>query len=219
MRTLRIAIPIYPGVDIIDVAATFDPLSRIPSFWKKGELDLHVVAATIDPILTGQKIPITPTATFDAVSGTPLDVLLVPGAEDTSGATSDKHFMHCIGKLGETARTVASVCTGAIILATAGLLDGYQATTHWFAIDSLKAFNNVRVVNGFPRWVHDRNRITGGGISSSLDATLYLISQITDEQTAKCCQLLIQYNPHPPFETGDPAVADAETYLKVVYGS
>ena len=65
--------------------------------------------------------------------------------------------------------------------------------------------------------MHDRDRLTTGGISSSLDGTLYLISLLTDQQTAKCTQLLLQYHPQPPFDTGDPAVADTETYLRVAY--
>ena len=143
---------------------------------------------------------------------------LLPGAGDTSDATNDPVLMEFVKTQGANARLVASVCTGALILGTAGLLDGYRATTHWMAIGGLTAMKNVRVVNGFPRWVHDRNRLTTGGVSSSLDGTIYLISLLTDEQTAKCVQLLIQYNPHPPFDCGDPSVADPETYLRVVYG-
>ena len=125
-------------------------------------------------------------------------------------------FMQFIAEHADS-QLVASVCTGALILAAAKLLDGYRATTHWLALGDLKATDAVRVVNEFPRWVHDRDRLTGGGISSSLDATIYLISRITSEETAKCVQLLLQYNPHPPFATGDPSVADTDTYLRVAY--
>lgn len=220
MPPLRIAIPIYPAVDMIDVAATLDPLGRIPDYWTERPLELHLVAATLDPIVTGQKVLITPTATFaDYENSGPLDVLLLPGAGDTSGATGDPVLMEFVRTQGATAQMVTSVCTGALVLGAAGLLNGYRATTHWFALDSLRGISqDIFVVNGYPRWVHDRNRLTAGGISSSLDSTLYLISLITDEQTAKCVQLLIQYNPHPPFACGDPSVADPDTYLRVVYG-
>jgi len=217
MQTLRIAIPIYPGVDLIDATVTFDALSRIPEFSKYG-LELDLVAATLDPVTTGQKLVLTPTKVFSAYRRQRLDVLLVPGATDTSGATDDGTFMDFVRAQGATARIVASVCTGALILATAKLLDGYQATTYWYSIDkrTLTSISPaVKQVNGYPRWVHDRNRLTGGGVSSSLDATIYLISILTDEQTAKCVQLSIQYHPQPPFNTGDPAVADYETYRRV----
>ncbi len=214
MPPLRIAIPIYRQVDMIDLASTVDPLKRIPDF-SSFALELDLVAATLDPIETGQKVKIGPTKTFADYGEEPLDVLLVPGAGDTSDATNDPVLMEFVKTQGANARLVASVCTGALILGTAGLLDGYRATTHWMALGGLKAMKNVQVVNGYPRWVHDRNRLTTGGVSSSLDGTIYLISLLTDEQTAKCVQLLIQYNPHPPFDCGDPAVADADTYFRV----
>lgn len=217
MPPLRIAIPIYTQVDMIDVASTVDTLKRIPDF-SSFAVELDLVAATLDPILTGQKIEIVPTKTFGDYNDDPLDVLLLPGAGDTSDATNDPVLMEFVKTQGANARIVASVCTGALVLGTAGLLDGYRATTHWMAIDGLKAMKNVRVVNGYPRWVHDRNRLTTGGVSSSLDGALYLISLLTDDQTAKCVQLLVQYNPHPPFDCGDPSVADPDTYLRVVYG-
>ena len=219
MPPLRIAIPIYPGVDMIDVASTLDPLSRISTFWKERPLELHLVAAKREPVLTGQKVPITPTATFGDYGDDPLDVLLLPGADNTSGATGDETLMNFVRTQGAAAKMVTSVCTGALVLASAGLLDGYRATTHCLALDALRGISKkVLVVNGYPRWVHDRNRLTGGGVSSSLDSTLYLISLLTDEQTAKCVQLVIQYNPQPPFQAGDPSVADTETWLRVVYG-
>lgn len=219
MPPLRIAIPIYPGCDMIDVAATFDPLGRIPDFWSDRPLELDLVAATLTPIVTGQKATLGPTKTFDDYRDVALDVLLVPGAGDTSGATTDPVFMKFITEQGVRAKMVTSVCTGALVLGKAGLLNGYRATTHCLALNTLQAISKeILVVNGYPRWVHDRNRLTGGGISSSLDSTLYLISLLTDEQTAKCVQLLIQYNPQPPFHCGDPAVADTDTYLRVVYG-
>lgn len=219
MPPLRIAIPVYPKVDMIDVAATLDPLGHIATFSGDHSLELNVVAATLDPITTGQSVQIVPTKTFAAYDDTPLDVLLVPGAYDTSGATGDPTFMQWVTAKGQTARMVTSVCTGSLVLAAAGLLNGYRATTHWSALEGLRAFPDVRVVNGYPRWVHDRNRLTAGGVSSSLDAVLYLISLITSEQVAKCIQLIVQYHPQPPFDCGDPAVADPETYLRVVYGA
>ncbi len=219
MNALRIAIPIFPRVDLIDVAAPVDVLSRISEFWTERDVDVRVVAATLDPIVTGQNLPITPTATFADYMSAPPDVLLVPGAYDTSGATGDKTYMDWVTAMGERAKFVTSVCTGAIILGKAGLLDGYRATTHWAGLPTLTGIKGVLVVNGYPRWVHDRNRITGGGVSSSLDTAIYLVSILTNDAVAKCVQLLVQYNPHPPFNTGDPSVADPDTYLRVEYGA
>lgn len=218
MKPLRIGIPIYKFVDLIDVAATFDVLSRIPGYWKVRPFELDIIGPTCDPILTDQGIVLTPTKTFAQVDASPLSVIIAPGSQHTDSAIDDKQYMDFVTRqsIGPDIEIVMSVCTGALILSAAGLLDGYQATTHWIALDYLKANKNVRVVNGYPRWVHDRNRITTGGVSSSIDGSFYLISVVTDDQTAKCAQLITQYHPQPPFDTGDPAVADPTTYFKVV---
>ncbi|HWW61025.1 MAG TPA: DJ-1/PfpI family protein [Thermoanaerobaculia bacterium] len=210
--TLRIAIPIYENCDLIDVAAPFDILSRITDFWYDDEVDLRIVAETASPVMTGQKVAITPHAAFDNFPQ--VDVLLVPGAYDVSNGKK-KPFQDFIKAQSAQAQWVTSVCTGAIVLAEAGLLDGYQATTHWAGLQTLRGYEKVKVVNGCPRWVHDRNRVTGGGVSSSLDAAIYLVSLLTNEHVAKCAQLIVQYNPHPPFAGGDPCVADYDTYIAV----
>lgn len=217
MNALRIGIPIYTHVDLIDVAATFDVLSRIPNYWTIRPLELDIVGPTFDPIVTDQGIVLTPTKTFVQCDANPLGVIIVPGSQHTDSATGDAQYMEFVKRQSTNPgiEIVMSVCTGALILSAAGLLDGYQATTHWIGLDYLRKNPKVKVVNGYPRWVHDRNRITTGGVSSSIDGSFYLISVLTDDQTAKCAQLITQYNPRPPFDTGDPAVADPATYFKV----
>jgi cyclohexyl-isocyanide hydratase len=96
------------------------------------------------------------------------------------------------------ARFVASVCEGALLLAAAGLLDGYEATTHWQFIPCLEEFPEVKVVEGHPRFVVDRNRITGGGISSGLDEALKLVELLISYQVAQGVQQVTQYYPCPP---------------------
>jgi cyclohexyl-isocyanide hydratase len=213
---LRIGIPIYTHVDLIDVAVPFDILSRIPSYWTERPLELDIVGPTCDPIVTDQGIVLTPTKTFAEYDANPLSVILVPGSQHTDSAINDGAYMTFVKVQAAKAEVVMSVCTGALILSAAGLLDGYRATTHWIALDYLRKNPNVQVVNGYPRWVHDRNRITAGGVSSSADAAFYLVSVLTNDQTAKCAQLITQYHPQPPFNTGDPAVADPDTYFKVM---
>jgi cyclohexyl-isocyanide hydratase len=214
MNPLRIGIPIYKFVDLIDVAATFDVLSRIPNYWTERPLELDVIGPTLDPIATDQKVELTPTQTFSHYDANPLSVIIVPGSQRTDSATGDPQYMDFVKKQAANPgiEIVMSVCTGALILSDADLLDGFEATTHWIGLDFLKKNPKVKVVNGYPRWVHDRNRITTGGVSSSMDGSFYLISVLTNEQTAKCAQLITQYHPQPPFDTGDPAVADYTTY-------
>lgn len=214
MKPLRIGIPIYPKVDLIDVAATFDVLSRIPNYWTDRPLELDIVGPSLDPIATDQNVVLTPTQTFAHYDANPMSVIIVPGSQHTNNATSDPSYMAFVKKQATSSaiEIVMSVCTGALVLGSAGLLDGYEATTHWIGLDYLRKNASVKVVNGYPRWVHDRNRITTGGVSSSIDGAFYLISVLTDDQTAKCAQLITQYHPQPPFATGDPAIADFKTY-------
>ena len=93
-----------------------------------------------------------------------------------------------------------------MILATAGLLDGYEATTHWSFLPCFARFPKIRVAAGYPRFIVDRDRVTGGGISSGLDeGPLGVIALLRGEDAAKNVQLTIQYHPQPPFQWGDPA--------------
>jgi cyclohexyl-isocyanide hydratase len=208
---LVIGIPIYGGVDLIDVAAPVDVLSRIPHYWSGGAVQLILAAATCDAVVTGQNVPLIPATSFEDCPQ--LDVLLVPGAYDVSGVVSDEEFLAFLRKQAAGAKHVTAVCTGSIILAAAGLLDGYRATTHHLALPMLESYCSVTVANGYPRWVECGNRFTTGGVSASLDGALKLAEILTgDAQVARCIQLEVQYRPSPPFDCGDPAVADFRTY-------
>jgi cyclohexyl-isocyanide hydratase len=216
---MRITIPIYATVDMIDVAAPVDVFSRIQSFWPGHTVDIQLAAETRDPVMTGQSVALVPTATFDDLDPGDTNLLLVPGSYDVSGARSSSSFMDFLREHAADADYVTSVCTGALLLGYAGLLDGYRATTHWAAIAELQKIGGIEVVNGYPRYVHDRNRFTTGGVSSSLDGALKLTSIFTgSDDIARAAQLLIQYHPQPPFDAGDPAVADYDTYKTVTLG-
>src|SRR6185436_15770009 len=96
------------------------------------------------------------------------------------------------------AEWVTSVCEGAMILAASGLLDGYKATTHWAFLPCFQEFPEVKVAAGYPRYVVDRNRVTGGGISSGLDEALKLVELIAGKKIAEQVQVTTQYFPKPP---------------------
>jgi cyclohexyl-isocyanide hydratase len=211
MKSVRIGIPIYPGVDLIDVIATWDTLYRISDYWKEGSVDLRLIAATDAPVTSGQRLQLKPDYTFRNCLS--LDVLLVPGTQDPGPMSGNEELLDFLRKRAKGARYVMSVCTGAILLAAAGLLDGYRATTHALAIDTLKSYQKVIVANGYPRYVECGNRFTTGGVSSAIDGSLRFAAILTgDEQVAKSIQLVIQYNPKPPYDCGDPYVADFRTY-------
>ena len=218
MSDLTIGILLYPNVDTIDIAATSDVLSRIPHYSTTG-VQLVFVAKSCAPFVTGQGITITPSYSFDDVAKLQMqfDVILVPGAVDVSAVVGDADTRTFICAQAAKAQWVTSVCTGSIILAAYGLLDGYRATTHHLALQDLAQYPQVVIANGYPRWVICGNRFTTGGVSASLDGALKFAEILTgDPQVSKCIQLEVQYHPQPPYDDGDPAVADFTTYDRVV---
>mgnify|MGYP006406857619 FL=1 len=113
-----------------------------------------------------------------------------------------------VKRIGQSADWVTSVCTGALVLGAAGLLKGYRATTHWASHDQLAFFGAEPVKQ---RFVIDRNRATGGGVTSGIDFGLALAAEIRGQAHAKFIQLSIEYDPQPPFDSGTPDKADAQT--------
>jgi cyclohexyl-isocyanide hydratase len=193
-----IGIPVYQGVDLLDVTGPHEVFS-----WMKGDFDIRVIAASTDkPIVTRDKFSFNASHSF---AQTPkVDVLWVPGgnppelAQIMSGAAPRDYLDFLIDR-GKHAKWVCSVCEGALLLAAAGLLDGHKATTHWLFIPCLKSFDKVTVADGLPRFVRDRNRLTGGGISSGLDESLELVRLLQNDEAAREVQRTIQYYPEPPF--------------------
>ncbi len=145
---------------------------------------------------------ILPTTTFDACP--PLDVLCVPGGPGQVEMMQDTELLEFLQQQGKTSRYITSVCTGSLILAAAGLLQGYRAACHWAFREQL-AMLGVEV--GTERVVVDRNRITGGGVTAGIDFGLVLAGMLCGEPTAKMLQLLMEYNPAPPFNAGSPESA------------
>ncbi len=114
---------------------------------------------------------------------------------------------------GAHARYVTSVCTGALLLGAAGLLEGYRATTHWMSLDLLPHFGATPVRE---RVVHDRNRITGGGVTAGIDTALVIAAELFGVHVAQEIQLAMEYDPHPPFDGGSPERAPDEVRANVM---
>ena len=193
MRT--IGVYLYPNMTMLDVLGPHQFLGLVPGF------DVVTVAKSKDPVMTDTRIRLLPD--HDFTSCPPLDILLVGGAADTSAEMTDPDVMAWFRKVGESAEYVTSVCTGALILAEAGLLDGYRATTHWMAKEQLASYPEIEVTEG--RVVTDRNRITGGGVTAGIDFGLTLIAQLAGPETAAALQLMGEYDPQPPTPYGNPA--------------
>jgi transcriptional regulator GlxA family with amidase domain len=203
-----IIIPIYEGVDLMDVAAPYELFSWLASSWTEKTVTLTLVAASHEPVKSRDKLILTPNRTFKYYWENDLqaDLIWVPG-----GAPSSLHtlmlggsYLDFIIQQSEGAQYVTSVCEGALLLAAAGLLKGYKATTHWAFYPCLESFCDITVVPDYPRFVVDGNRVTGGGISSGLDEALEIIKMIAGEDMAQQVQLNTQYYPQPPVSSTIP---------------
>ncbi|WP_224361628.1 DJ-1/PfpI family protein [Hyalangium versicolor] len=195
---LQIGMLIYPGVTLLDFVG---PLTALGTTEK-----VHLVSKTLAPVLSDSAVSIVPTATFETCPAD-LDVLFVPGGLGTAEVMEDAETLRFLADRGSRAKYVTSVCSGSLILAIAGLLDGYRATTHWSSYEVLAALG-VEVSD--ERVVVDRNRLTGGGVTAGIDFGLVLLAQLRGEPLAKMSQLAMEYDPAPPFDAGRPEKAGPE---------
>lgn len=193
----HIAMLLYPGMYPLDLIGPYTFLAGLTN------MDVHLVSKTMEPV-DAQKLKLTPTVTL---AGCPpdLDVLFVPGGvPGTIDMMQDREVLDFLADRGSRARYVTSVCTGSLILGAAGLLKGYRATSHWATRDILPLLGAIPIEH---RIVEDRNRITGGGVTSGIDFGLLLASRMSDKIYAEMLQLINEYDPHPPLEAGTPAQA------------
>ncbi|MEM9923365.1 MAG: DJ-1/PfpI family protein [Cyanobacteria bacterium P01_D01_bin.50] len=190
----HIGLVIYPGMTHLDITAPHQVFSLIP------DARVHLLWKNLQPVTSYEGLTILPTTTFD--KSPQLDVICIGGGGMATVETmADSEVLEFLKHQSETAKYITSVCTGSLILAAAGLLKGYRAGCHWLFREHL-AILGVEVAT--ERVVIDRNRITGGGVTAGIDFGLVVVSQICGEETAKRIQLLLEYNPAPPFDTGSP---------------
>jgi transcriptional regulator GlxA family with amidase domain len=195
----RVGIYIYEGMTQLDSMGPQQLLGLVPDW------EVVTIARTLDPVTTDTRLRILPD--YDLAGSPPVDILLVGGTGDPSAQMRDPAVMDWFRKTGESAEYVTSVCTGAMLLAEAGLLDGYKATTHWSYLQHLAKYP-VEVSSD--RVVKDRNRITAGGVTAGIDFGLTLIADVVSPELSAALQLLCQYDPAPPTPYGVPEKSPAE---------
>lgn len=193
---ISIGIVLFPNVTQLDFTGPYEVFAKLP------KTKLYLLAETLEPIQSDRGLRFLPDTTF--AQSPPLDVLFVPGGPGIDAKLEDRDFLDFLKTQAQTTRYVTSVCTGSLLLAAAGLLQGYRATTHWLSLDLLELFG-VEVVP--QRVVIDRDRITGAGVTSGIDFALVIAAELFDEATAQSIQLGIEYNPQPPFNSGSPQTA------------
>jgi len=198
----QIGMLVYPGFTALDFVG--------PQYMFAGLMGakVHLVASTMEPVTSDTHLAIMPTTTL-AQAPRDLDILFVPGGgAGTIAAMQDERLLAFIADRGSRAKWITSVCTGSLVLAAAGLLKGYRATSHWVARPLLQAAGATPVE---ARVVRDRNRVTGAGVSAGLDLGLTIVGMLRDQAYAETMQLLAEYAPEPPFNAGSPRTAPPAT--------
>jgi putative intracellular protease/amidase len=200
---MLVAIPVFHRFTALDAVGPYEVLQRIPA------VDVVFVGHQRGEMRTENgMLGVTCDATFDEI-GAP-DVVVVPGGIGTRQLIHDEVIRDWLQQVHPHTTFSTSVCTGALLLAAAGLLDGLTATTHWRAADLLNELGAryvpERVVEHLPQRI-----ITAAGVSSGIDMALRLVELLLDRQAAQAAQLLIEYDPQPPFDSGSLAKADAAT--------
>jgi cyclohexyl-isocyanide hydratase len=203
---MRIQMLVYPGMTLLDLVGPLQawagwPGSEVQFAWK-----------SVGPVITDSGLSVSSTTTLEDAWPEP-DILFVPGGfSPTFELLDDAAVIAFLRRQGASAKWVTSVCTGAILLGAAGLLKGYRASTHWAVHDALALF---RAIPTKERWVIDRNRATGGGVTAGIDFGLAVLAHVAGPDRARAVQLWLEYSPQPPFRSGTPTEATPETLAQV----
>jgi cyclohexyl-isocyanide hydratase len=201
---MQIGMLLFPGLTQLDLTGPFEVFHRIPGAM------VHLVWKDTQPVRADSGLAILPTTTLAACPA--LDVVMVPGGFGQIALMEDEEILGWLRAQAAGAKYVTAVCTGALLLGGAGLLDGYRATTHWAFTELLADYGAIHTPG---RVVEDRGRITGGGVTAGIDFGLTLAARLAGEHVAKAIQLGIEYNPAPPLQAGHPRVAEAEVVAQV----
>jgi transcriptional regulator GlxA family with amidase domain len=196
-----IALVLFPDVTLLDLVGPLQVLKSLPAPYRT-----VVVGERLEPMRSDTGIVLTPERRFEDVLR-PFAVV-VPGGPGSVAAMANPAVQGWLKAVAPQAEVVSSVCTGALVLAAAGLLEGRRVTTHWAYAAEIEKLG-ARYVR--ERWVEDGRLITGGGVSAGIDMALALAARLTDRATAERIQLGIEYDPRPPFGPIDWArVGEAE---------
>jgi transcriptional regulator GlxA family with amidase domain len=199
---MQIAIVLYPGFTALDFIGPYEVLRWLP------HAQVRFLWHEPGPITADSGVLVVgATHSFDETPSP--DVILVPGGMTSVEYARDETLLDWLRRAHRTATWTASVCSGSVILAAAGLLAGKRATSHWMALPALKTFGVTPV--GDERIVHEGDIVTCAGVSAGIDLGLWLAGRIGGEDRAKAIQLSMEYDPQPPFDSGHMSKASVKT--------
>ncbi|MGE2688981.1 DJ-1/PfpI family protein [Mycolicibacterium pulveris] len=199
---MQIAIMVYPGYTALDFIGPYEVLRNLP------DAEVRFVWHEPGPVAADSGVLlIGATHSFDETPAP--DIVLVPGGGTSFEHARDEKVLDWLRRVDQTSTWTTSVCSGSVILAAAGLLTGRRATSHWMALPTLKAFGVEPVSD--QRIVREGKIVTAAGVSAGIDLAMWLCGQIAGEAKAKAVQLVIEYDPQPPFDSGHTSKASVAT--------
>lgn len=205
---MQVAVMLFPRLTALDAIGPYEILQRLP------EAELVFVGAERGSVRTENGfLGLAVDASFDEITAP--DVVVVPGGIGTRGIIGDERYLDWIRRVHQTSRFTTSVCTGSLVLAAAGLLDGLTATTHWSCYDELAALGVTPLADRVVEHL-DRRIITAAGVSAGIDMALRLAAVLVDDVAAKAMQLMCEYDPQPPFDAGRLDSAGDDVIVRVV---
>ena len=197
---MNVAIPIFDGLTALDAVGPYEVLSRLPG------ATVTFVAVEPGPKRTEtEMLALTADAALDELPDP--EVIVVPGGFGTRELMDDESMLNWLRVAHASSQWTTSVCTGSLLLAAAGILDGLEATTHWLELETLGEYGAIPVAR---RVVELGKVVTAAGVSSGIDMALTVAARIAGDEVAQAIQLGIEYDPEPPFGAGSPAKAPPE---------
>ena len=190
---MDIAILLFDQMTALDAIGPYEVLGRVPG------ANLAFVSPDPGTKRTDQNLGLVADTSLDDAAHP--DIILVPGGHGEEAMRGDERVLDWIRAAHETTTWTASVCTGALVLGAAGILEGKRATTYWLALDQLRQYGAEPTAE---RVVVDGKVITGAGVSAGIDMGLTLAARLAGDEVAQTIQLGIEYDPQPPFDAGSP---------------
>ena len=191
---MEIAIVLFDGAEELDWAGPWEVFAAWREGWPEDGIDVFTVASTLEPIVCAKGLRVLADHTWDTAPGA--DVVVWPGGRGTRPMLGDEAIRGRVRALADRADVMASVCTGALVYADAGLLTGRRATTHWGSLDRLAELGAE--VDPEARWVDHGDVITSAGVSAGIDMALHLVARLHSRERAVEVRRYIQYDPEPP---------------------
>jgi transcriptional regulator GlxA family with amidase domain len=191
-----VAIAVFEGVEELDFVGPWEVLSAWHYLYPD-DVSVCLVADSAEPVTCAKGMRVLPDRTWDDLGE--VDVVVYPGGRGTRAQLGDEHIRSRLRTLSEDGTLIASVCTGALVLADAGLLDGLPATTYWSAFDELLPLGRDIEPRPDDRYVDSGAIITAAGVSAGIDMALHLVGRLASPEKAREVRRYIQYDPEPPY--------------------